>query len=77
MTTINAICPHDTKVSANGRRRARPARSHRDDALLDGVMASYIRDIAGRPGVATRHRFATEPGSTHQYPGSSAVAETR
>jgi hypothetical protein len=56
MTTINAIRPHDAKVSANGRRRARPDRSHRDDALLDGVMASYIRDIAGRPGLPTRRR---------------------
>jgi hypothetical protein len=64
MTHINATCPHDTKVGANSLRRAHLDRNHRDDALLDGVMAAYIRDIAGRPGLATRRRFAPEPGST-------------
>jgi hypothetical protein len=77
MTHINAIGPHGTKVSATSRHRARLDRSHRADALLDGVMAAYIRDIAGRPGFATRRRFVPESSSTDQYPDASAVAQTR
>jgi hypothetical protein len=56
MTPISAIRPHSTTVSAKSLRRARLNRSHRQGAVLDGVMAAYIRDIAGRPGLPTSRR---------------------